>query len=475
MMWLIIFVLFAYQYKREVNYRAENISKQLSIINSRIIDAYENDIDLTPFMNFVAQYFDNSMFEEVMVSVYDKDGKLVYSIGQPILQDFSEAGHTAEFLEAERHGMGNDNRAKGGQMAYFMARKSNDGEIYVHTAMPYTVTLADALKAEPDFWVIVIVLAIVVTAIAYYSTSFLSRNVTLLRDFANSANDPSRVEELDEHKFPHDELGDISREIVKLYRDKNRAVEQSDREHKVALHAIEEQARIKRQLTNNINHELKTPVAMIKGYLDSVVSTPDMPDELRQRFLSKAQESTERLCSLLSDVSAITRLEDSVNNIPLTELNFHDLVFTIADEMKEAGMLGDMTFEFSIPLTCKVKANNNLLTGVVTNLIKNAVAHSRGTLIGLNLVIQSDHYYTFSFYDNGIGVPEEHLSHLFERFYRIDAGRSRKAGGTGLGLSIVKSSIEAMGGTGAVQNRSTGGLHFLFTLEKWEEKGGKEC
>ena len=84
------------------------------------------------------------------------------------------------------------------------------------------------------------------------------------------------------------------------------------------------------------------------------------------------------------------------------------------------------------------------------------------------MIAESERYYTFSFYDNGTGVGEEHIPRLFDRFYRVDTGRSRKVGGTGLGLPIVKSTVEALGGTITVRNRSTGGLEFFFTLEKWK-------
>lgn len=116
----------------------------------------------------------------------------------------------------------------------------------------------------------------------------------------------------DESKFSHDELGDISREIVKIYRAMEKAMEQSKREHEVAMYAVEEKSRIKRQLTNNINHEIKTPVGVIRGYLDTVLSSPEMDDRTRTQFLLRAQSNVTRLCSLLSDVSTMTRLEEGV-------------------------------------------------------------------------------------------------------------------------------------------------------------------
>ncbi len=161
------------------------------------------------------------------------------------------------------------------------------------------------------------------------------------------------------------------------------------------------------------------------------------------------------------------RSEEGAGNVPVTGVDFHDLVFTIENDLTASGMAGNMAFNYNLPLDCIVKGNGTLLVGMVSNLIKNAAQHSHGTEMGLRLIVESEKYYTFSFYDNGTGVEPQHLPHLFERFYRIDAGRSRKVGGTGLGLPIVKNTVEALGGTITARNRSEGGLEFLFTLEKW--------
>ena len=106
---------------------------------------------------------------------------------------------------------------------------------------------------------------------------------------------------------------------------------------------------------------------------------------------------------------------------------------------------------------------------MLLNLIRNAAEYSHGSEIKLRLINETAKYYTFSFADNGVGVPQEHIPHLFERFYRVDTGRSRKVGGTGLGLPIVKNTITTLGGTISVRNGAAGGLEFVFTLPKWEQ------
>jgi len=454
MTWSVIAMAMIFQYDREVRFRTETMDKQLRLISNRIIDAYENELELKPFMVFLERYFANSPLEDILVSLYDEHGNLLYSIGEK-LDNVSINGLSSEMTDSQ------------GQPLFFAATlKSTDGKRVVHTAMPFSLNVAEALHVDGlMFWAFIVLLTGFATVLAYYSSGFLMRNVNLLNEFAHNIN--NKDVQFDETKFSHDELGDISRQIVTLYRERCAAFERSKREHEVALHAVEEKAQLKRQLTNNINHELKTPVGVIRGYLETVINAKDMDENTRVYFLKRALNNVDRLCSLLSDVSVMTRLEEGSSKIPVTEVNFHDLVFTVNNDLIQADSLGKMEFEFNIPLDCLVKGNATLLVSTITNFVKNSVLHSHGTKMVLDLVSESQRYYTFAFWDNGTGVDETHLPHLFERFYRIDSGRSRKSGGTGLGLPIAKNTIDALGGSVAVHNRSTGGLEIVFTLPKW--------
>ena len=237
-------------------------------------------------------------------------------------------------------------------------------------------------------------------------------------------------------------------------------------EHKIAQRANEEKARIKRQVANNLNHELKTPVGIIKGYLDTIISDPGMPDELRINFLKKTQAHTDRLAELLRDVSIITRLDEGASQVELTDFDFHDLAYNLANDLEISHLNGNMDFDYDIPFDCYIKANYTLVSAALLNLVKNAAAYSKGTEITLKITGEDDKFYWFSFSDNGCGVPEQHIPHLFERFYRIDEGRARKSGGTGLGLPIVQSTFTTMGGTISVHNIKPSGLEFRFSLPK---------
>lgn len=172
---------------------------------------------------------------------------------------------------------------------------------------------------------------------------------------------------------------------------------------------------------------------------------------------------------MLNDISTITRLEEAATSIPTEKIDFQEVVFTTANDIVESGVNKSMEFVYDIPFDTFIRGNFNLLGNVISNLAKNAANYSGGTEMGIKLINKNRNFYTFSFYDNGKGVEATHLPHLFDRFYRVDTGRSRKNGGTGLGLAIIKSTILTLGGTISVRNRKGGGLEFLFTLPVWHD------
>ena len=219
-------------------------------------------------------------------------------------------------------------------------------------------------------------------------------------------------------------------------------------------------------LTNNINHELKTPVAAIQGYLETLLANPCLTAEKRTAFLEKSCAQVERLRHLLSDVATITRMDEGRELIGKEPVVLNDLIDEVrADmELRPEGQRLRVNCDFQGPV--EVEGNPSLLSSVFRNLADNAAAYSGGRDIFIRLLSDTAEACTILFADNGIGVDEEHLPHLFERFYRIDKGRSRKLGGTGLGLSIVKNAVVIHGGTITVRNGERGGLEFVFTLRK---------
>ena len=229
----------------------------------------------------------------------------------------------------------------------------------------------------------------------------------------------------------------------------------------------EEQARLKRQLTQNIAHELKTPVSSIQGYLETILANPNIPQATLHSFLERSYAQSNRLTMLLRDISTLTRMDEAPDMMEREEVNLSKLVENMLSEVSLALDEKNITVKDLLPSNLTLRGNSSLLYSIFRNLTDNAIAYAGiGVTITINCFREDDNYYYFSFADTGIGVPPEHLNRLFERFYRIDKGRSRKLGGTGLGLAIVKNAVLFHGGTIFAKNNPKGGLEFIFTLRK---------
>ncbi len=460
-LWVVIFGMAFWQLYNERQYRMAQINEQLSLVNARIIAAYERNSDITPFLSFVVDYYrENPIYDLLRVSLY-QDGRLVRCYGEPISLSDEEKALSSGLTRTP--GV-SPIPAPGNKYFYYQASTTSDGRLTVYTVLPFDNDIMTAATPSLRVLWVFVAIAIAMTVLSFYSTRYFGRNIKILRTIAErAATDPNFMPAMD---YPHDELGDISRQISHMYNERSQAMQRQEREHAIALNAIQEKARAKRVLTNNINHELRTPIGVIKGYLDTIVDNPEMDEASRTHFLLKAQEHVNRLVNLIADVSAITRLEEGSELVSTEEMDFHDCVYSISHDLEESKTLGEMKFTYNVPLNCRIMGNYNLLSGMIINLAKNAAAYSKGDHCEMVLDGEDDKMYTFIFRDNGVGVSEEHLPHLFDRFYRVDTGRARKSGGSGLGLPIVQSTIKAHGGEIEVFNGSDSGLNFRFTLPK---------
>lgn len=471
LLWVIIGLLVWYTITNEQDFRVSIHENQLRNVNATIIDAYEHGSDLQETLDFISNYNSNTLLNNLYITVYNENNEPIAHVGDLILLEDSNHTPIPEFTLAKESGEAVNVRPNLSSHveSMFSMMTSNDGEIRSFAAVPYSPNVIHSLNYNSTIWIIVIVLACVATFFIWLSASRMAGSVRTLHVFATRAArglnlDPEKI------KYSHDEIGDVTREIIRLYMDKNEAIKRLEHEHQVALRANEEKALVKRQTANNLNHEIKTPIGVIKGYIDTILSDPEMPDELRTNFLRKAQEHTDRITQLLKDVSSITRLEEGGSQVEVTDFDFHDLVYNISNDLEVSDLAGALKFIWDIPFDTYVRGNYTLLNNAIINLVRNAAKYSGGTQISLQVVGEDEKFYTFRFADDGKGVGEQHIPHLFERFYRVDEGRARKSGGTGLGLPIVKSTFEALGGAIIVRNATPHGLEFIFTLYKSSQK-----
>lgn len=233
---------------------------------------------------------------------------------------------------------------------------------------------------------------------------------------------------------------------------------------------------LKQEMTSNIAHELKTPVSSIRGYLEILLSDKPVDDERRRYFLDRCYRQTLRLSDLIQDVSVINKLEESSDLFPRTDVDARTVADEAVGDLADKAAAAAITLHNNLP-PMPMQGNHELLYCIFRNLLENSVSYAGE---GVDIVLETyeppkvntqppshsaTHYY-LHFYDTGKGVADEYLSRLFDRFVRIDSGRSRQNGGTGLGLSIVKHSVLFHGGEIYAKNRPEGGLEFFFSLKK---------
>ena len=237
-------------------------------------------------------------------------------------------------------------------------------------------------------------------------------------------------------------------------------------DERISREQTEKESRIRRELTQNISHELKTPVASILGYTDTILDNPQMDDQTRQQFIERTHAQAQRLTALLQDLSTLNRMDYATDVLSMERVDISVMMADIVEETALAVASKRMQLKNCLPQDVSIDGNWSLVYSIFRNLVDNAINYAgEGTTMELSAEDKGN-CWAFTFKDNGVGIAEKHLPHIFERFYRGDKGRSRSMGGTGLGLAIVKNAVLLHGGQITVTNISSGGLQFDFTLKK---------
>lgn len=444
--WSLIAIFIVFQYDREKAYKAEQLNRLLQYYNHRLGD----EIGAHGFSKDAVND-EAAPISDIRISIIDMNGNVVFDNTMDTLAtsnhldrpEVRQAVDSGEGYIARRHSVSTDSN-------YFYSA-TRHGSYIIRSAVPYSVSLSNVLKADKGFLCFMALVTAAMSILAWFATSGIGNAISRLNDFARRAESGERI--YDDNHFPRGELGEISRHIVMLYA-------QRERQHEEAIRQEREKIRIKKQLTNNINHELKTPLAAMQVCLETLMSHPRLPRDKKEMFLKRCFDNSERLRALLADVSTLTRLDDGNDVISKERISLSQIAREAVQTFSSPGLI---PIKVDMPDNISILGNASLLSAVFNNLIRNANAYSQASNIFLALKKENDRI-IISFADNGIGIPDEHLPHIFERFYRVDKGRSRACGGTGLGLSIVKNAVMFHNGHITASNLRDGGLRFIIVL-----------
>ena len=405
--WSMLLCFVGYQYIREKEYKSDFLNAQLQQYNRHLLATIEEG---EPYEDYIATH--DKPFEELRISIITLTGAVIYDNVIP-LDSLDNHRDRPEVANAMAKGTGyNINRQSTSDGREYFYSATRGERVVVRTAIPYSSTLQDLLEADWSFLAVMISITFAMSVVAYFTTRKLGKDI----------------------------------ERVNHYE------------------AEQERNRLKRQLTNNINHELKTPVASIQVCIETLLSGINLSEEKRQELIERCYTNNDRLRRLLNDVSLITRIEDGSALINREKVVINEIIDEVAEELAVMPEEERLMLHTDFGEEVIVDGNPSLIGSIFRNLTENAIAYSEGKNIYISLLDNNEKRCRIRFEDDGKGVKQKHLSHLFERFYRVDKGRSRQKGGTGLGLAIVKHAVQFHGGTITVANRPNGGLRFEFTL-----------
>jgi two-component system phosphate regulon sensor histidine kinase PhoR len=227
---------------------------------------------------------------------------------------------------------------------------------------------------------------------------------------------------------------------------------------------LKELEKIRQDFVANVSHELRTPLTTIKGYAETLLEGT-LKEEVAYQFVQVIKRQSDRLTKIVEDLLALSKIELKEFQLKIEILPFPELVEDVLRYIQEAAEKKKISISLELPTPLMVKADRNYLEQILINLIDNAIKYGReGGKITVSAVQRNQSEVEISVSDNGIGIPKEDLPRIFERFYRVDMGRSQELGGTGLGLSIVKHLISAHGGRVWAESQFGEGSTFYFIL-----------
>ena len=453
----------AFQYSRERQYRQDRLNAQLTLLNYQLLDHYEGGVvNVEEWERTI-----DLPIKKLQLTIIDSDGNVVYdNVGTRKIENALSLPEIKMAMESsDNKGYSvHDTESEDNEFFYYAALKEAD--LFARTgALGHDVGISEFMEIDRTFvWYAILIYAIILF-ISYLVTARSGQTLKRLQKFAQKAEKGEEI--YDTENFPKNELGNIAHNIVLLYVRLQRTIAERDRQAAIALREEQEKTRMKKELTNNINHELKTPVSAISLELETLVNNRDrLTEAQRNKLIDRCKANSDRLLNMVQDILTLNRLDDGADAIQKEHLSLRDIVDEVLESVEPKALAAGIEYDVQLPETMMMLGNAPLLESIIRNLLTNTIAYSGASKFKIHLQEETENSYRIIIGDNGSGIPEEHHEHLFDRFYRIEKGRSRAHGGTGMGLAIVKSAARFHGGDITVRNIPSGGVEFTLTVSK---------
>lgn len=348
----------------------------------------------------------------------------------------------------------------------FKNKNTSPGRLAAYNALILGLVIGLGSLIWHPQWEVALGIFVVVFLITYglfrYSLQrFIYRKIKLIYKIIYQTKATRREDFFNKQVLPQKRMEEVSRDVERW------AAQESEE-----ITLLQRNEKYRKEFLYNLSHELKTPVFAIQGYVHTLLDGAVEDEKVNRQFLEQAAKNIDRLSTLINDLDEITEIESG-------KIRLHKQSFIIQDEAKEVFQTLSLkaqsrNIRFSIKKGCeaplKVYADKDKIHRVLINLVDNAIKYGKtgGHVIASFYDLDGKQVLT-EISDDGIGMDENHLSRVFERFYRTDKSRDRNAGGSGLGLAIVKHLVEAHDQTIHVRSMPKVGTTFGFPLPKGKE------
>ena len=245
-------------------------------------------------------------------------------------------------------------------------------------------------------------------------------------------------------------------------------VQQWVKEKQIEIEHLKDTEKFRREFIGNVSHELKTPIFNIQGYVLTLLEGALEDEQINRKYLQRTQKSVERMITIVEDLSNISNMESSPETLKTKKFDIVSCALSVLESLEYKAKKSDITLRFDKEYDpIFVEANESKISQVFVNLVNNSIVYGRDNGVTKIKIFDLETEVLIEVSDNGIGIEEEDISRLCERFYRVDSARSIDKGGTGLGLSIVKHIIESHQQTFNIRSTFGVGSTFSFTLQKY--------